>query len=173
MLVTLVSCCNCLFCSVSVGQILSGGQFVFSAWSSKSRLGGQWFKCWIMALHTEAQHMQRRIIPGFCPFSHPQCLKRSSNITDLTVQMGKLTEIQGKKAVIAGYMLGSLVDWESVFRSSVSAVCVWLLLDNAECRGQWFRDLQINGDLSQCVCGVIRWADLVKYVWENAIKVFY
>lgn len=26
-------------------------------------------------------------------------------------------------------MLGSLVDWESVFRSSVSAVCVWLLLD--------------------------------------------
>lgn len=50
--------------------------------------------------------------------------------------MGKLTEIKGKKAVIAGYMLGSLVDWESVFRSSVSAVCVWLLLDNPKCRGQ-------------------------------------
>lgn len=63
--------------------------------------------------------MQRRVISGFCSVSHPfKALLRHpwSDSTD-------------GKAVIVSYMLGSLVDWESVFRSSVSAVCVCLLLD--------------------------------------------
>lgn len=68
MLFALVFCCNCLICSVSIGQILSGGSLSSLTGVtngdlevSDSNAGS--------AHQTEAQCMQR-VTPGFHSVSH-------------------------------------------------------------------------------------------------------